>query len=857
VLGQKEASTWYFGDRAGLSFNDGIPIPLLDGQIESIEGCASIASSDGNLLFYTNGETVWNRFHQIMPGGENIGGNSSSTQAALIIPQPNSDTIFYIFTPDAVQFYQGGGNGGGLKYSIVDMSSSNGLVTQQAIQLLPTASEKITAVIAGDQESIWVLTFRDDAFYAYAVTENGVDATPVISPTTYTTDDFNNIRGAMKVSPDGTQLAIAHTIFQPDLNGDILLYDFDSETGIVSNEILLSTDFAYYGVEFSSDSSKLYVSGKVLDDLPTSGINIFQFDLDSENIADSIFELVSYRSPILSDLGGSLQIAIDKKIYHSFPDGELSVINKPNEYQTQAGFDFQTIDLEGSRAEFGLPPFIQSFFESIFKFENVCLGDTTTFTLFDNENIVSVVWDFDDPASGSENISTAFDPTHVYNSIGSYVVSVTVEFDNRPPKTFIENVIIREAPVLNGALTLVQCEMAGDDEVNIFNLNEVIETYNTDTETFEVAFYRTMDNALNEESPIEPIGYQNEMTNEILYVRVFSDPSCYIIEPLELIVLPLMNEDVLTIPICGMNTGNSAQIETSEIFDTLTFLFLDTEIVLYGNEDNALLEVSPFTIDTFTVLDDDDDEPQLYYRIERDNECVAIGGLDFELLPEIGIDDQEFFLCSNGTTVLSITGNFDNYLWSTGETTSTISISETGTYSLILGDDEGCSDEVVFTVIESPSLIVNVVVKDFRTNNIIEIETTDEIQDIIYSIDGGIHYQSSSRFINVSPGLKNIIVSDVNRCVIEVESLIVRGAPQFFTPNDDGFNDFWQVDRPLDYPNMVISIYDRYGKSLHTMTTDSMGWDGTYKGKALPSSSYWYKIDYQGSSYNGYFALHR
>ena len=101
---QRENNIWYFGDKAGLDFNSGNPVNLTDGAINTIEGCASISNPSGQLLFYTDGIKVWNRNHQIMPNGADLSGNSSSTQSGIIVPKPNSNTIYYLFTTILIYF---------------------------------------------------------------------------------------------------------------------------------------------------------------------------------------------------------------------------------------------------------------------------------------------------------------------------------------------------------------------------------------------------------------------------------------------------------------------------------------------------------------------------------------------------------------------------------------------------------------------------------------------------------------------------------------------------------------------------------------------------------------------------------
>ncbi|HKC67562.1 MAG TPA: hypothetical protein VKG26_04985, partial [Bacteroidia bacterium] len=104
-VAQKQGNIWYFGNHAGIDFNSGSPVPLSNGQTYSpdgtpIEGTSVISDNTGALLFYTNGMKIWNRNQQVMPNGNNLLGNFSSSQAALIVPKPGSSRYFYVFTTD-------------------------------------------------------------------------------------------------------------------------------------------------------------------------------------------------------------------------------------------------------------------------------------------------------------------------------------------------------------------------------------------------------------------------------------------------------------------------------------------------------------------------------------------------------------------------------------------------------------------------------------------------------------------------------------------------------------------------------------------------------------------------------------
>ncbi|MCE9539629.1 MAG: hypothetical protein K8R85_10470 [Bacteroidetes bacterium] len=120
---QKQGNIWYFGNQAGLNFNSGNPISISDGQTylypnpgPHSEGSSVICDSTSALLFYSNGAKVWNKNQQVMPNGDSLLGHPSSTQAALIIPQPQSSRYFYLFTTDAFIYDN-------LKYGLRQMRS--------------------------------------------------------------------------------------------------------------------------------------------------------------------------------------------------------------------------------------------------------------------------------------------------------------------------------------------------------------------------------------------------------------------------------------------------------------------------------------------------------------------------------------------------------------------------------------------------------------------------------------------------------------------------------------------------------------------------------------------------------------
>jgi len=369
---QKQGNIWYFGDHAGLDFNSGSPIPLTNGQTYSpdgypIEGTAVISDSSGALLFYTNGMKIWNKNQQVMPNGDSLFGGYSSTQSALIIPNPGSNRYFYIFTtdafwPDSLKY--------GFRYSKVDMCLDNGLGDvmneKKNIKILDTVCEKLTAVRHANGVDYWVIVHKyySDAFYSYHLSSAGIVDT-VIShlgsrhPAAATYQDTWAAIGEMKASPDGSKLAI--------VNGNTGIYaireyfNFDKSTGVVSNWVNLQTntdyqnDYQYYGISFSQDNSKLYISCCL------NNNGIFQFNLNAGGgNADSVRASMTKIAGLNWTWG--LQLGTDGKIYVAGMDNQyLSVINNPNNLGLNCNFQDSAIYLNGKICSYGLPNFIDSY----------------------------------------------------------------------------------------------------------------------------------------------------------------------------------------------------------------------------------------------------------------------------------------------------------------------------------------------------------------------------------------------------------------------------------------------------------------------------------------------------------------
>ena len=205
---QAEFSKWYFGQNAGLDFASSPPTVLTNGMMATGEGCATISDVNGNLLFYTDGVTVYDNTHSVMANGTGLFGHSSSTQSALIVKQPGNINIYYIFTVTQVGGFQGA------NYSIVDMNLAAGLgsVMVKNSTLYVPSCEKQVAVRHCNSKDVWIVSheYNSNKFRSYLLTSAGLNTVAVVTAIGETiTGNGAATLGQMKISPDGKKLAIA------------------------------------------------------------------------------------------------------------------------------------------------------------------------------------------------------------------------------------------------------------------------------------------------------------------------------------------------------------------------------------------------------------------------------------------------------------------------------------------------------------------------------------------------------------------------------------------------------------------------------------------------------------------------
>jgi len=339
---------WYFGNGCGLDFSSGTPVVDTNGALHSFESCAVMSDTAGNLLFYTDGDTVWNKLHQSMPNGTGLlgcGNWGSSTSAGLIVPWPTQeDSIFYIFTTDCAE----NSFASGFRYSLVNLNLDNGKgdVYLKNQLLLQNGTEAIAVTKHANGIDYWLVTheFNTNNYIVYQISSSGISA-PLVQPFGSVAIDYV---GYIKFSADGSKMV-------GGINYPANIFHFDITTGLLFDKINIIA--MGESPEFSPDGSKIYSNG--------GGNQLIMYCLniwDSVSINSSGYQ---FTYNFGNDVFGVLKPAPDGKIYiaslfESYDS--ISVINNPNGYGPQADVvPFALTTQPAGRSTGGLPYFISNY----------------------------------------------------------------------------------------------------------------------------------------------------------------------------------------------------------------------------------------------------------------------------------------------------------------------------------------------------------------------------------------------------------------------------------------------------------------------------------------------------------------
>ncbi|WP_029298050.1 T9SS type A sorting domain-containing protein [Chryseobacterium hispalense] len=374
LCAQGENDNWYFGNKAAVNFsNPTTPAVLNNSAIITNEASGTVSDANGNLLFYCNQKTVWNREHQIMPNGSGLSGGESAQQLAIVKNPANPDQ-YYIFVTPEIESPVSSTNR--LSYSIVDMSLGavvNGQPLGDVVQNSKNIAvldnlgnnfrtEAVTIVAGSNPNTYWVLLPFRNNLYNYRIDNSGFsNGMPVISnlnfPANLTTDDAYSIKASPKLTNQNFSNYICISLWQNNSNTTTpqlvdRVVSFNSGTGLITNNYSLNINsIRAYLPEFNKDGSILFLANTT----------IFAVDL-ANSTTGSVNSLQIYNAPpptSLAEAYKSLQRNKYGDIYISkYGSSFLGKINNPNVYGTNINVTMNSLNLGTGTATYGLPQLI-------------------------------------------------------------------------------------------------------------------------------------------------------------------------------------------------------------------------------------------------------------------------------------------------------------------------------------------------------------------------------------------------------------------------------------------------------------------------------------------------------------------
>ena len=639
-----------------------------------------------------------------------------------------------------------------------------------------------------------------------------------------------------------------------------------------------------------------------------SNVSLFQCDQDTDGV--TIFNLNEANALISSNHTNE-----SFSYYHNYSDaeqGNTNAIESPIDYENlstdplinpnQIFVRVETV--EGCAlvselnlfvsttqvpANFSIPPYPQCYVDSdgITSFD-FSASEAIILGLFPPTQSLTVSY-YETEADALSEINPIIDISSYENTTGSNQtiwIRLDSDIDNSCVGLgpYIE-LVVNPLPDLNTPIDPFYCAF-GPNSLTVdldLDFNQVILGNQAATD-FTVVYYSSLFDADNNIAAISSI--TNTTSLETVFYRISNNTTgCYNISQFDITFFdtPQMNT-VLPFIECETDNDGLFLFDTSNLESTVLGSQPNMSVAYFDASGNPLQDAvgaditSPFPATFLTAS-------QTITAVVSNAPCLdAIIDIDFVIHPNTNFSVDDVVICDGTSELIELdieapTLNF-NYEWilpdlSVVSTTQPeLMASQLGEYQVAVSNLNGsCMVFQSFEVFESepPSITLdNITIVEGTSNNSIvvdegalgssnyEFELVDENGNLVAA------YQDSGNFYQLTGGFYSLYVRDELQCAEVVISVPVLYIPNFFTPNNDGYNDTWGIKGVIsgNYIFSKISIFDRYGKLLKNMTINSNFWNGIYNGARLPTNDYWYAIELKKSDGSvfvkqGHFTLRR
>jgi gliding motility-associated-like protein len=412
--------------------------------------------------------------------------------------------------------------------------------------------------------------------------------------------------------------------------------------------------------------------------------------------------------------------------------------------------------------------------------------------------------------------------------------------------------------------SLLQCD-DNNDGLSIFNLDLADVLVNTDPNS-TVTYYTSLPaaNAGGNGTGFitNTAAFANTTPNQQVYARVQNQFGCYGVSTVTLATSANTVANPAALETCD-DDGNEDGFHTFDLTgtgqDILQNLPPGLQLQYFATFADALSTENPIA-NPATFTNTTAYNQSVYARVYNGSDCYGIAEIDLVVFTfGNALQDETLTLCTN-TTITLDPGMYSTYTWSTNPPvlTRTLTVSQPGTYTVTVTNANGCPGTKTYTVTASgPATDADIAVNDFAGNNNSVTITPVGPGSYEYSLDG-IDYQQEPFFSDLDTGEYTIYIRDTNGCSPRyTEDVFVLDYPRFFTPNGDGENDYWHIPYLQFRGDAEITIFNRFGKLIHRLRGIE-GWDGTYNGKPLPSTDYWFVLKFSdGRTIKGHFSMLR